>query len=155
MRPMYESTLDQLQEAFIAGEFGCWLNRDAQRFELHKVPMGEPGQHVPDFRIVRLADKKVVGYIEVKDRSKYSFSQITELGGLMLSAQKHAMLNTLATSGYSTAFVVAFSDGIGYYNIAQADTRLGIGGRVDRGDPHDRETVVYFDPSQFHWIQES
>ena len=153
-KPLYETADDQLVEGLIMLEFLCHLN-EIKGFEAYygtKVPLRSKGEYVPDYRIRSWGSHKTVGYAEVKCRKTYSHAQIAEIGGLFLSKNKYDMLRAVADKGCRVAFIVEFSDCIGYHSINDDVVVQGIGGRTDRGDPYDREQVVYFNPVDFRII---
>lgn len=150
-RPFYETKDDSLVEGLIMLEFLCHAN-EIKGYEAYygtKVPLQNRGDHVPDYRIREWGSQKTVGYAEIKCRKSYSTEDMQRMGGLFLSKRKYDMLKATAKKGYRVVFIVEFSDCIGYYSINEAKVVQGIGGRTDRGDPQDREQVVYFDPSEF------
>lgn len=153
--PIVESGADRIREAFIAGEFLCHLN-DTTGKEYDGAKVGIiPGKNTPDFRVINKETRKVVGYIEIKDRSAYRAASVRRLGGCMLSADKYRMLRELCDMKFRVAFVVCFKEGIGYWPINTATVRFDEGGNKQTGNPHDIEEVALFDHDEFIWITEA
>ena len=81
------------------------------------------------------------GVAEIKCRNKH-YDQ------MMLSLEKVQKLREFAASGIEVRAVFATPEGVYVKKIGPegVDGWIGIGGRADRGDPADREPVVYFSP---------
>jgi hypothetical protein len=152
----FETKQDLWNEAIIAGEFLCYLNEQAgeERFFGTKIDRSDSLDRIPDYRIHLAKTNKVVGYIEIRDRSTYSFDQIKNMGGLLLSTAKYNALCVATAKGFRVAFVVRFSDCIGYYSINDAAITAQGKHKSDRGF-NETEPVVYFDPCDFQPINQT
>lgn len=147
-RPLYEKDTDVWAETLVMGEYLCYVNwKKGLALAAQKIDIRR-GEHSPDFRIIDTKiENRVVGYAEVKCRN-YTSHQIAKRGGLFLSAHKYAALMKCVEAGYPTVLVAAFKDVWGFYNIGRVPVSHTVGGRQDRGDPEDMESVVVFEPAQ-------
>lgn len=88
----------------------------------------------------------VVGMVEIKVRNYAS----TAFKTYMISADKIARIRMLSSvCGIPTFLFVAWTDEIGYINLADTPDYSAIGGRKDRGDPQDMEVLLHYSVDRF------
>jgi hypothetical protein len=68
----------------------------------------------------------------------------------MISADKIARIRMLSSvSGIPSFLFVAWTDTVGYINLADTPDYTAIGGRRDRGDPQDIEVLLHYSVDRF------
>lgn len=131
-RPIYETAEDQSREA-----------QTLREFVLHFPDMTfkkTPPLHSADYELYGPDDYKA--YVEVKNRT----NEYRKYPTYMISKSKIDSILELATSeGCKAGLVIRWSDSIGYINLQDyvAHSEVGTGGRWDRGDRQDVESVYY------------
>lgn len=87
--------------------------------------------------------------VEIKTRRNPSHQYPT----FMISKQKYDALYALSKKGLRTGILVQWTDRLGYVSVpVEHTTRMG--GRYDRGDSKDIETVVHIDVKKFETVKE-
>lgn len=146
----YETQADRLNEYMIMAEFLTYINQGRDYcFSCGKIKQTQTETPIPDFRIIRERDNKVVGYMEVKDRSNYSWADVCRLGGPMLAKKKWDMLAETASKGYRVAFVCKFKDRLVFVDVANADTRVVKDFSSTTIFPFRKEDAVIINPENF------
>lgn len=85
--------------------------------------------------------------IEIKTRRNASTAYPT----FMISKSKYDALHKLQNRGLKAGILVQWTDRLGFVGVP-TEHRTGVGGRYDRGDPRDVETVVYIDTNKFETV---
>ena len=138
MRPIYESSTDRANERRVAG-----IIESKWQVELIKL---DKRQHC-DFLMVE--DGWGIGWIELKVRPKYTWDQLSRLGGYMISLDKLANCCVKAKITKSPFHLaVECSGDLRFATLAAPGTtvffdRFKIGGRKDRGDNMDTEVCAF------------
>lgn len=137
MRPRYETQGDLDNEMNVEG-----LLADMWGCEIRKLPV----RYTVDWAVIR--NDRLKAYAEFKQRRHPSTKYMT----FMLSHLKWCEGRKLADeAGVPFLVIVRFEDGL-FYHQAKSACEIGWGGRADRGDSQDMETVVYIPCSQFKRI---
>jgi hypothetical protein len=130
MRPLYESQKDLFEESKIATALSQLWNCN-----LFKMPKTSS----VDFVSIRKGE--AVGFVEIKNRTNKKNKYST----YMISKKKIDSAKQINKStGLSTILVVKWADELGYVPLNK-DYPERQGGRYDRNDPADVETVVDID----------
>lgn len=135
-RARYETDIDRGREAdfsrLVSKKFNCTL-----------VKM--PDLSGVDFCAIR--GGAVVGFIETKIRSNRHLQYQT----YMISSKKLvAATTTSSVLNVPTVLAVRWTDAWGYVSLSELPSHeVAIGGRTDRGDPQDMETVALIPMSHF------
>ena len=88
----------------------------------------------------------VVGMVEIKARKCASSDYAT----YMISADKIARIRMLSSvSGIPSFLFVAWTDCMGYINLADQPDFTAVGGRRDRGDDQDVEALLHYQIDRF------
>ena len=136
-RPMYESQRDRDNEQRVID-----LMKERRGLVLRKMPIS----YRLDFMIMK--DHEVLGFAELKSRNVPSTAYDT----LLISLGKVAAANLLWRTSELPCYLIAlFTDRCGVIDF-RAPHELGLGGRVDRGDPADVEPVAHYPMSRFTWL---
>ena len=136
MRKRYETDEDRQNERDVATAI-------AQHY--HLTPIKLPDHSRADFIMHR--DGVAQSVIEIKCRNVSSAKYET----LMLSKSKYCALLDWAERGFKAALVVRWTDAIGICPVP-VEHSLGTGGRTDRGDALDIESVVHIPIDRFKLI---
>lgn len=136
-RPRYETAEDVANEYAAVGEFAALfpgaevtrLSREGHAFTVLSKN-GRP-------RVI----------VEVKTRRNSSHRYPT----FMISKQKYDALCALHDRGFVTGMLVQWTDRLGYVSVPVEHT-VNVGGRYDRNDPKDVETVVYIKTGKFETV---
>ena len=144
-QPFYETSEDVAREAAIAAE----LSR------IWKRPLVKLRKAYPvDWAILdNDTDKRVVAFLEIKDRNKYSMDQLDAWGGVFVSLIKWAQADHLCRLVKLPLVVVIKASGVLWVHVSESGREydgLHFRGRNDRGDPHDVEPVVLLRKARFH-----
>ena len=145
-RPFYEAAADRANEAEVAG-----LVTSAWRCEARKLPAA----YRLDYMLLR--GPRVVAFMEVKDRPRYSWAALDRLGGYRLSLHKWLAATHMARD-MDRAFVLAVrAAGVlrALVCTRPSDWRADdviMAGRNDRGDWQDIEPHVVFAASRFRAV---
>lgn len=86
--------------------------------------------------------------VEIKTRRNGSYKYPT----FMISKQKYDALHRLSLRGMRTGILVQWTDRLGYVTVPVEHTTT-IGGRYDRGDARDVETVVMIGVDKFETVR--
>ena len=130
MRPLYETQKDLFEESKIATALSQLWNCN-----LFKMPK----KSSVDFVSIRKGE--AVGFVEIKKRTNKKNKYST----YMISKKKIDSAKQLNRStGLNTILVVKWTDELGYVSLNK-DYPERQGGRYDRNDPADVETVVDID----------
>jgi|9_EtaG_2_1085328.scaffolds.fasta_scaffold56982_2 hypothetical protein len=130
MRPLYESQKDLFEESKIATALSQFWNCN-----LFKMPKTSS----VDFVSIRKGE--AVGFVEIKNRTNKKNKYST----YMISKKKIDSAKQINKStGLNTILVVKWADELGYVPLNK-DYPERQGGRYDRNDPADVETVVDID----------
>ena len=134
MRPLYETNKQLEAEKNLAGQLEkSWV------CQLHKMPKTAPVDYVVT------KDGVVRGFIEIKIRSNAS----TKYPTYMISQKKiDAAKKLFEASGLKTQLIVKWTDVVGRVTLNE-DYPTRMGGRFDRNDKADVETVADIDISLF------
>jgi hypothetical protein len=136
MRPLYETKEDLDREMDLARRFGALTD---------SVPVKLPIEAHADFIMVRNRMAKAV--VEIKCRTNNRLAYDT----YMLSQHKYAGLASWEHYGLTPILLVSWADTTGYVKIP-CPHQISTGGRTDRGDAQDIESVVHIAISQFTLI---
>lgn len=136
MRRRYETEEDLQNEREVAA---------ALERHYHLTAIKLPDNSRADFIMHR--DGLAQSVVEIKCRNVSSAKYET----LMLSKGKYYALLDWADRGFKAALAVRWTDGIGVCPIPVEHT-LGTGGRTDRGDALDIESVVHIPIDQFRML---
>jgi len=137
-RPRYETQADLDAELIIAERIGKHL-----KSEYIKLPQNSRA----DFLFHTEGKPKAI--VEIKKRSNTRNKYET----YMLGRGKYDALLDWSKKGFNTALFVQWTDDLAYVKIPATFTE-GVGGRYDRGDPLDRESVVLIGTTLFKSITE-
>lgn len=140
MRPIYETEEDQSREAQTLREFA--LSFPDMTFKK------TPPLHSADYEIY--ASHGYKAYVEVKNRT----NDYKKYPTYMISKSKIDSILELANSeGCKAGLVVRWADLIGYISLEDYvnHSETGVGGRYDRGDRQDVESV-YYCPIEFFTV---
>ena len=130
MRPLYESRKDLFEESKVATKLSQLWNCN-----LFKMPKTSS----VDF--VSIREGEAVGFVEIKNRTNKKNKYST----YMISKKKIDSAKQINKStGLNTILVVKWADELGYVPLNK-DYPERQGGRYDRNDPADVETVVDID----------
>jgi hypothetical protein len=134
-RPIYETAQDRANEEEIATLL-------AERYNAKAIKAKR--LYGLDWFFER--DGYVVGMVEIKVRNYAS----TDFNTYMISADKIARIRMLSSvSGIPSFLFVAWTDTVGYINLADTPDYTAIGGRRDRGDPQDIEVLLHYSVDRF------
>jgi hypothetical protein len=136
MRKRYETDEDRQNERDVATAI-------EQHYQLTAIKL--PDHSRADFIMHR--DGVAQSVIEIKCRNVSSAKYET----LMLSKSKYYALLDWAERGFKAALVVRWTDAIGICPVP-VEHSLGTGGRTDRGDALDIESVVHIPIDRFKLI---
>jgi hypothetical protein len=136
MRPLYETGEDLDREREVAAHFGGLTN---------SIPVKLPISSHADFLMVR--DREAKAVVEIKCRTNKRLAYDT----YMISQHKYEGLLSWESYGLKPILLVSWSDSIGYVSLP-CPHGTAIGGRRDRGDTQDIETVVHIEIAQFTLI---
>jgi hypothetical protein len=110
---------------------------------------------------VKLPDNSRVDFLMHRDGTAQSVIEIkcrnvssAKYETLMLSKGKYYALLDWADKGFKAALVVRWTDGIGVCPVPVEHT-LGTGGRTDRGDALDIESVVHIPIDRFRVLPQT
>jgi len=136
-RPRYETEQDLLAEHVVATRISEHLKAD-----FIKLPRNCRADYI--FH----DSNKVKAVVEIKRRTNTREKYDT----YMLGRGKYDALLNWSKMGFNTTLFVEWSDDLGYVKIPTTFTE-GTGGRYDRGDPHDVESVVLISTTLFKSIK--
>ena len=136
-RPRYETAEDVSNEYAAIGKF-------AALFPGAEVTRLSDEGHA--FTVLSKRGKPRI-VVEIKTRRNSSYQYPT----FMISKQKYDALCRLAERGLNTGMLVQWTDRLGYVSVP-VEHRTQLGGRYDRGDPKDIETVVLIDTKKFQTV---
>lgn len=136
MRRRYQTEEDLQNEREVAAVL-------ARHYDLTAIKL--PDNSRVDFLMHR--DGLAQSVVEIKCRNVSSAKYET----LMLSKGKYYALLDWVDRGFKAALAVRWTDGIGVCPIPTEHT-LGTGGRTDRGDALDIESVVHIPIDQFRML---
>lgn len=136
MRPLYETEEDLGRELKAARYFGSVTD---------SVPVKLPINAHADFMMVRDGEAKAVVEIKCRNNSRLAYDTY------MISQHKYEGLLSWEGFGLKPILLVSWTDSVGFISLPCAHTK-SIGGRRDRGDAQDIETVVHIGISNFRLI---
>lgn len=136
-RPRYETDQDLIAEHVVAKKISEHLEAD-----FIKLPRNSRADYI--FH----DSNRVKAVVEIKRRTNTRGKYDT----YMLGRGKYDALLNWSKMGFNTALFVEWSDDLGYVKIPATFTE-GTGGRYDRGDPHDVESVVLISTTLFKSIK--
>lgn len=137
MRPTYEKPQDVANEETAVGKFCTVVNCEAV-----KLPMKSRA----DSLLFR--DGKAKFIVEVKTRRNVRLKYPT----YMISQDKYAALCEWEHKGFTPLLLVQWADALGVVNVPVEHT-VSTGGRYDRNDPKDVESVVLIKVEAFHVVE--
>ena len=135
-RPKYETEQDLTAEHIVAVRIA-----DHMKAEFIKLPQNSRADYI--FHDTN----KVKAVVEIKRRTNTREKYDT----YMLGKGKYDALLNWSKMGFNTALFVQWSDDLGYIKIP-AEHTVSTGGRYDRGDPQDVESVVLISTALFKSI---
>jgi len=136
MRPLYETDWDLARERELVTRFGELTN---------SVPIKLPISAHADYLMVR--DREAKAVVEVKCRTNKRLAYDT----YMISQHKYEGLSSWEGYGLRPILLVSWKDSVGYVKLP-CPHKISIGGRTDRGDAQDVETVAHIAISAFTLI---
>lgn len=136
-RPRYETDRDLTAEHAVATRISGHLKAD-----FIKLPLNSRADYI--FH----DGNKIKAVVEIKRRTNTREKYDT----YMLSRGKYDGLLNWSKMGFNAALFVEWSDALGYIKIPAPYTE-GTGGRYDRNDPHDVESVVLISTALFKSIK--
>jgi hypothetical protein len=96
-------------------------------------------------------DDGPVAWLEIKCRS----NSIKTYPTYMISKHKIDAAEVWQSKTTLEVYLaVEFNDALGFINLLTTEYTTGIGGRVDRGNPRDREPCAYFDLDHFTLVRD-
>lgn len=132
-RPKYETAADLTNEQHVAGVM------DGLGYGLEKLPV----QYRLDFAIFK--DGRCLGFAEVKTRT----FEMNKYPTVMISLSKVMAAKSLSdTTGLPCYLIVKYTDVIARLDFSDP-YELRMGGRVDRGDPQDRDICAFYPKERF------
>lgn len=141
-RPLYERAIDRAKEREIISKIELKWNVKAAKLKTALKL---------DYALTRKG--AVVAFAEVKART-YSWEQIDQLGGYMLSLDKWTQARTLC-AGLPFSLVVEASDELRCFNTRfDLPFPVVIGGRKDRADWQDVEPCILIPVRHFKAVAE-
>ena len=139
MRPVYQKEHDELNKEDIIDMICLHLKGD----ELERLGMFAPA----DYAIYK--KNKMTHLVQIKTRKACSMDYPT----YMISATKwQEFTQTASDKKCKTALVIKWADKIGMLINGQPDF-VAHGGRYDRGDPYDMESMAHFYIKQFEFLK--
>jgi hypothetical protein len=135
MRPLYESSKDLSNELRVSNILkNCW------DVGFLKLPMA---YHV-DWAVVRGTEIKAFAEFKRRHNPKDRYPTF------MISLNKFKNGRGLGQEiGVPFLIIVEWNDGLYYCDTEAVARTYGFGGRSDRGDPQDKEPVVFIDTKAF------
>ena len=137
MRPRYESAKDRQNEAIPANVLR------AMGYDVHKLP----DHYRIDYAVMR--DGRCVAFAEIKTRTNESAAYDT----YMISLSKLVAAQSLSDfTGLTVSLIVQWTDRIGITRLCPDGVitpDVFWGGRKDRGDDQDQETVIHIPIERF------
>jgi len=135
MRPLYESSKDLSNELRVSN-----ILKDCWDVVFVKLPMA---YHV-DWAVVRGTEIKAFAEFKRRHNPKDRYPTF------MISLNKFKNGRGLGKEiGVPFLIIVEWNDGLYYCDTEAVDRTYGFGGRSDRGDPQDKEPVVFIDTKAF------
>jgi hypothetical protein len=138
-RPRYENATDVHNEISAAEKFAS-LFRGAELTRASDEARG--------FTFLSKGGKSKI-VLEIKTRTNSSVKYPT----FMISKGKYDALCEWAERGLTAGLLVQWTDKLGFVCVPVKHT-TSVGGRYDRGDPRDIETVVLIETSLFERVQD-
>lgn len=138
-RPRYERPEDVVNEFAVIGKFSAL-------FPGAEVTRLSDEGHA--FTVLSKGGRAKVA-VEIKTRRNASTAYPT----FMLSKRKYDALCSLSAKGLQCGILVQWTDKLGFVSVP-VEHRTTLGGRYDRNDPKDVETVVLIDVNKFEHVGE-
>ena len=138
MRPVYETEAHLQGEQDVAKKLEAWINNPLAT--VVKTPPLAPY----DYCIVKKG--LISGVVEIKVRSNPSDKYPTYMISLEKVSQCTSHANIIGCPFY---VVVQWTDKLGWWKFDRDQYTTGIGGRTDRNDSMDQETVIYIPINNF------
>lgn len=142
-RPVYERDEDRDREREVISEFVAHLASEGKNPKANEAPRLYPF----DYEV--LLDGKPWALVEIKCRT----NKMGDYSNYMISADKIRILREEAhIRNVEPILIVSWSDRIGYAGAVEASVRgiRAYGGRYDRNDPMDHESVIHIPHSIFN-----
>ena len=136
-RPRYETPQDVANEYSVISKFSV-LFPGAEVTRLSDVGRA--------FTVLSKNSKPFIA-VEIKTRNVSSYKYST----FMISKSKYDALCDLNKKGLYTGILVQWTDRLGFVSIP-VEHKTTVGGRYDRNDAKDIETVVLIDTSKFNTV---
>lgn len=136
-RPRYETAEDRANEYAVMAKFSAL-------FPGAEVTRLSDEGHA--FTVLSKRGKAKVA-VEIKTRRNSSYAYPT----FMISKSKYDALCQLQSRGMHTGILVQWTDRLGFVTVP-VEHQTKVGGRYDRGDARDIETVVHISVKKFETI---
>ena len=136
-RPRYETAEDRANEYAVMAKFSAL-------FPGAEVTRLSDEGHA--FTVLSKRGKAKVA-VEIKTRRNASYAYPT----FMISKSKYDALCQLQSRGMHTGILVQWTDRLGFVTVP-VEHQTKVGGRYDRGDARDIETVVHIPVKKFETI---
>ena len=151
-RPIYETRENLQKEKAVAQKLTGWFNHEAdyntypdELYEVIKTPPRAPY----DYCILK--EGLISGIVEIKVRTNPHNQYSTYMISLEKVSQSTSHANIIGCPFY---IVVQWADRLGRWKFSREQYTAGMGGRSDRGDPLDREPIIYIPIEHFDYLRE-